>query len=97
VFAPVRARTNLTKGPDSREAGLAMIYRLMEAGEGKWRKLTGAHLVALVRAGVRFVNGELVEGSEQTRRTPRDQGGQPPTLDNTSVKLRASLLPVSFR
>jgi putative transposase len=44
---------------------LATIYRLMEAGEGKWRKLTGAHLVALVRAGMRFVNGELVQGSEE--------------------------------
>ncbi len=65
TFAPVRARTNLTKGPGSREAGLAMVYKLMEAAEGRWRKLTGAGLVALVRAGARFVNGELVEGDEQ--------------------------------
>lgn len=65
TFAPVRARTDLTKGPGSREAGLAMIYKLLEAAEGRWRKLTGSHLVALVRAGARFVNGELVEGDEQ--------------------------------
>lgn len=65
TFAPVRARTDLTKGLGSREAGLAMIYKLMEAAEGRWRKLTGSHLVALVRAGARFVNGELVEGSEK--------------------------------
>ena len=66
VFAPVRARTDITKGPGSREeAGLAMIFKLMEAAEGKWRKLTGAHLVALVRAGVEFKNGELVEGTEE--------------------------------
>lgn len=65
VFAPVRARTDITKGPGSREAGLAMIYKLMEAAEGRWRKLTGAHLVALVRAGAEFRNGELVEGSEE--------------------------------
>jgi transposase-like protein len=64
VFAPVRARTVLTKGPGSRRAGLAMIYKLMEAAEGRWRKLTGAHLVALVRAGAEFRNGELVEGTE---------------------------------
>jgi len=64
TFAPVRARTDITKGPGSRQAGLAMIYKLMEAAEGRWRKLTGAHLVALVRAGARFENGELVEGSE---------------------------------
>ncbi len=65
VFAPVRARTNITKGPGSRQAGLAMIYKLIEAAEGRWRKLTGSHLVALVRAGAKFRNGELVEGSEE--------------------------------
>jgi putative transposase len=65
VFAPVRARTDITKGPGSRQAGLAMIFKLMEAAEGRWRKLIGAHLVALVRAGAKFNNGELVEGSEE--------------------------------
>jgi putative transposase len=65
VFAPVKARTDITKGPGSRQAGLAMIFKLMEAAEGRWRKLTGAHLVALVRAGAEFRNGELVEGSEE--------------------------------
>ncbi len=64
VFAPVRARTDITKGPGSRQAGLAMIFKLMEAAEGRWRKLTGSHLVALVRAGAEFRNGELVEGTE---------------------------------
>lgn len=65
VFAPVRARTDITKGPGSRQAGLGMIFKLMEAAEGRWRKLTGSHLVALVRAGAKFKNGELVEGSEE--------------------------------
>jgi putative transposase len=65
VFAPVRARTDITKGPGSRQAGLAMIFKLIEAGEGRWRKLSGAHLVALVRAGAEFKNGELIEGSEE--------------------------------
>ena len=65
VFAPVRARTDVTKGPGSRQAGLAMIFKLMEAAEGRWRKLTGSHLVALVRAGAKFRNGELIEGSEE--------------------------------
>jgi putative transposase len=65
VFAAVRARTDITKGPGSRRAGLAMIFKLMEAAEQSWRKLTGSHLVALVRAGARFENGELVEGSEE--------------------------------
>jgi hypothetical protein len=39
-----------------------MIFKLMEAAEGRWRRLNGHHLVALVRAGAKFRNGELVEG-----------------------------------
>lgn len=65
VFASVRARTDITKGPGSREAGLSMIYKLMEAAEGRWRRITGAHLIPLVRAGAEFVSGELVERNEQ--------------------------------
>jgi transposase-like protein len=65
TFAPVRARTDITKGPGSRQAGLAMIFKLIEAAEGRWRKLTGSHLVAQVRIGAKFKNGELAEGSEE--------------------------------
>jgi len=61
----VRARTDITKGPGSREAGVAMIYKLLEAAEGKWRRLNGYRLVPMVRAEARFVNGELVERSEE--------------------------------
>jgi putative transposase len=65
TFAPVRARTDITKGPGSRQAGLAMIFKLVEAAEGRWRRLNGHHLVALVRAGATFRNGDLVEESEE--------------------------------
>lgn len=61
TFAPVRARTNVTKGPGSREAGMAMVFKLLEVAEGRWRKVNAPHLVALVRAGAKFVNGKLVE------------------------------------
>ncbi len=64
-FATLRARTDITKGPGSREAGVAMIFKLLEAQEGRWRRLNGYRLVPLVRAGARFVNGELVERSEE--------------------------------
>lgn len=67
VFAPVRARTDITKGPGSRQAGLAMIFKLMEVAQGRWRRLNGAHLVALVRAGARCENGELVEGTSKEK------------------------------
>lgn len=64
-FATVRARTDITKGPGSREAGVTMIYKLSEAQEGRWRRLNGCRLVPLVKAGARFSNGELVERSEE--------------------------------
>ena len=67
TFAPVRARTNLTKGPGSREAGLAMVFKLIEAAEGRWRKINGHELVALVRAGAKFVNGKLVEAQNDEK------------------------------
>ncbi|MBA3388384.1 MAG: IS256 family transposase [Rubrobacter sp.] len=67
VFAPVRARTDITKGPGSRQAGLAMIFKLVEAAQGRWRKLSGAHLVAMVRAGAEFRNGELVERNSEEK------------------------------
>ena len=64
-FATVRARTDITKGPGSRGAGVAMIFKLLEAQEGRWRRLNGYRLVPLVRAGAVFVNGELVERAEE--------------------------------
>jgi len=64
TFATVRLRTKVTKGPGSRAAGLAMAFKLIEAAEHRWRALTGAHLVALVRAGAHFTDGVLVERHE---------------------------------
>ena len=65
TFASVRARTDVTKGPGSRAAGLAMCFKLLEAAEGKWRRVNAPELVALVRAGAKFVNGRLVERADQ--------------------------------
>jgi transposase-like protein len=62
TFAPVRARTDVTKGPGSREAGLAMCFKLIEAAEGRWRRVNAP---ALVRAGAKFVNGRLVERTDR--------------------------------
>jgi len=65
TFAAVRARTNVTKGPGSRQAGLAMCFKLIEAAEGRWRRVNAPELVALVRAGAKFVSGRLVERTDQ--------------------------------
>jgi putative transposase len=65
-FAPVRARTRVTKGPGTRDMGLAMVFKLLQAAEGRWRAVNGPHLVALVRAGARFDKGKLIERPDQT-------------------------------
>jgi putative transposase len=65
TFSPVRARTKVTKGPGSAAAGLAMVFKLLEAAEQRWRKVNGPKLVALVRAGARFERGQLVERPDE--------------------------------
>ena len=61
TFATVRHRTKVTKGPGSRAAGLAMAFKLIESAQDRWRAVNAPHLVALVRAGATFINGQLVE------------------------------------
>ena len=63
TFAPVRARSNLTKGPGSRAAALGMVFKLVQEAERRWRRVNAPELVALVATGARFVNGKLVEES----------------------------------
>jgi putative transposase len=65
TFATVRLRTKVTKGPGSRSAGLAMAYKLIEQAQTRWRMVNAPHLVALVRAGVTFEKGVMVERTEQ--------------------------------
>jgi transposase-like protein len=73
TFATVRLRQRVTKGPGSRAAGVAMAFKLIESAQTRWRCVNAPHLVPLVRAGARFVNGKLVE-----RATDQDQQGGPP-------------------
>jgi len=65
TFATVRLRTKVTKGPGSRAAGLAMAYKLIEQAQTRWRSVNAPHLVALVRAGVKFEKGVMVERAEE--------------------------------
>ncbi len=66
TFATVRLAATVTKGPGSKAAGLAMAFKLIESAQDRWRSVNAPHLVALVRAGARFVNGKLVERPDET-------------------------------
>lgn len=58
AFATVRLRTCRTKGPGSREAGLAMAFKLARKAESRWRKLNGSAKLQDLIDGVVFVDGE---------------------------------------
>jgi putative transposase len=61
-FATVRLRQRVTKGAGSRTKGLLMAYKLLDMAQARWRRLDGAHLLPLVRAGIVFVDGVQREG-----------------------------------
>lgn len=57
TFATVQLRTYRTKGPGSREAGLAMVFKLIEQAQRRWRRLKGHHLLKEVSENVKFEDG----------------------------------------
>ena len=64
TFATVKLRQRVTTGAGSRTAGLTMAFKLLTMAEQRWRRLNAPHLVAQVRAGVRFRDG--VRSERQT-------------------------------
>ncbi len=64
TFSTVKPRTKVTRGAVSPAAALAMVFKLVESAQARWRAVTAPHLVAFVRAGARFENGLLVERGE---------------------------------
>ena len=71
-FATVRLRQRVTKGAGSRTKGLLMAFKLLEMAQRRWRRLNGAHLLPMVRAGVPFVDGVL-QKHEQTETAVRKE------------------------
>ncbi|MFD9122300.1 MULTISPECIES: IS256 family transposase [Streptomyces] len=65
TFSTVQLRTKVTRGAGSPAAALAMVFKLVESAQARWRAVTAPHLVALVWAGARFENGHLVERPEE--------------------------------
>ncbi|MEU1276296.1 transposase, partial [Streptomyces sp. NPDC005799] len=51
TFSTVKLRTKVTRGAGSPAAALAMVFKLVESAQTRWRAVTGAHLVPLVHAG----------------------------------------------
>ena len=73
AFATVRLRERVTKGAGSRTKGLLMAFKLLDMAQQRWRRLDGAALLPLVRAGVKFVDGV----QKQTRTTVQSTEAAP--------------------
>ena len=57
TFATVRHRTVRSKGCLSNKTALAMVLKLAQAAEKRWRRLDGHNQLPKVIQGVRFVDG----------------------------------------
>jgi len=65
-FATVKLRTRVTKGAGSKDAALAMAYKLLDAAQDRWRMLNGAELVKELLDGATFKDGIKVTDDETT-------------------------------
>ena len=63
TFATVRLRHKKTKGNGSRRACLAMVFKLCQSAEKRWRRLNGHALIQDVIAGVTFIDGEKTKAA----------------------------------
>lgn len=61
TFAPTKARTKKTKGAGSRQAGLALAFKLLITAQERWRRLNAPHLMEFVALGVRFEDGKIAD------------------------------------
>ena len=61
TFATVRLRTKKTRGCVARHTILAMVWKLGQSAQKKWRKLRGFKLLGDVIRGVQFKDGEQID------------------------------------
>lgn len=60
TFATVRLRTNKSRHCGSRNTTLAMVYKLLESAQKRWKKIKGFALLTLVVNNVKFKDGEQI-------------------------------------
>jgi len=57
TFSTVRHRQRKTRGNGTRRACLAMVFKLAQSAERRWRHLNGSQLIVPLLQGIRFVDG----------------------------------------
>ncbi len=61
TFATVRLRTKRSRGCGSRETTLAMVFKLMQSAQNRWKRIKGFQQLRLVVNNIEFKDGEPVE------------------------------------
>ena len=61
TFATVRLRTKRSRSCGSRDTTLAMVFKLLESAQKRWKRIKGFKLLELVVNNVQFQDGEAVE------------------------------------
>jgi len=64
TFATVRLRTKRSRNCGSRETTLAMVFKLLQSAQKRWKRIKGFRKLELVVNNVRFRNGEQVVDQE---------------------------------
>ena len=67
TFATVRLRTKRSRNCGSRATTLAMVFKLLQSAEKRWKRIKGFRKLELVVNNVRFQDGEQV--TDQSDRT----------------------------
>jgi transposase-like protein len=63
TFATIRLRHRRTKGSGTRRASLAMMFKLAQSAEKRWRRLNGYHQIIHLLAGKTFKDGTLQDAA----------------------------------
>ena len=63
TFATIRLRHRRTKGSGSRRASLAMMFKLAQAAQKRWRRLNGHHHIVHLLEGKKFIDGIMQDAA----------------------------------
>lgn len=63
TFATVRLRHDRTKGNGTRQACLAMVFKLVQSAEKRWKRLKGHARIVDLLQGKKFINGEMQDAA----------------------------------
>ena len=63
TFATIRLRHRRTKGSGTRRTSLAMMFKLAQSAEKRWKRLNGHEQLLPLQEGKTFVDGVLQDAA----------------------------------